>query len=55
MHPAFNLVKRLCEVSYGEAFTETSTLFVTLPVTLTSGIPVVASFVYGCVRRQLVC
>jgi hypothetical protein len=55
MHPAFNLVKRLCEVLYGEALTETSTSFVTLPVTLTSGVLVVAGFVCGCIGRQLVC
>jgi hypothetical protein len=55
MHPAFNLVKRLCEVPYGEALTETSTPFVTLPVTLTLGILVIGGFVCGCVGRQLVC
>jgi hypothetical protein len=55
MLPAFNLVKRLCEVPYGEALMETSTLFVTLPVTLTSGVLVVVGLVRGCVGRQLVC
>jgi hypothetical protein len=35
MHPAFNLVERLCEVPYGEALMETPTSFVALPVTLT--------------------
>jgi hypothetical protein len=55
MHLAFNLVKRLCEVPYGEALTETSMPFITLPVTLTSGVLVVADFVYGCVGKQLVC
>jgi hypothetical protein len=55
MHSAFDLVKRLCEVPYGEALTEMSTPFVTLPVTLTSGVLVVAGFVYGCIGRQLVC
>jgi hypothetical protein len=54
MHPAFNLVKRLCEIPYGEALTETSTPFVTLPITLTSGVLVVAGFVCGCIGRQLV-
>jgi hypothetical protein len=52
MHPTFNLVKRLCEVLYGEALTETSTLFVTLPVTLASGVLVITGFVCGCVGRQ---
>jgi hypothetical protein len=55
MHPAFDLVKRLCEVPYGEALTETSMLFVALPVALTSGVLVVAGFVCGCISRQLVC
>jgi hypothetical protein len=55
MHPAFNLVKCLCEVPYGEALTETSTSFVTLLVTLTSGILVVAGFICGCIGTQLVC
>jgi hypothetical protein len=55
MHPAFDLVKLLCEVPYGEALTETSTPFVTLPVTLTSGVLVVVGFVCGCIGRQLVC
>jgi CBS-domain-containing membrane protein len=55
MHPAFDLVKRLCEVLYGEALTETSTRFVTLPVALTSGVLLVASFVCGSIGSQLVC
>jgi hypothetical protein len=55
MHPTFNLVKRLYEVPYGEALTETSTPFVMLPVTLTSGVLVVVGLVCGCVGRQLVC
>jgi hypothetical protein len=55
MHPTFDLVKHLCEVPYGEALTETSTPFVTLPITLTPGLLVVAGFIYGCIGRQLVC
>jgi hypothetical protein len=55
MHPTFDLVKRLCEVPYGEALTKTPTLFVTLPVALTSGVLVVAGFICGCIGRQLVC
>jgi CBS-domain-containing membrane protein len=54
MHLSFDLVECFCEVPYGEAFTETSTPFVTLPVALTSGVLVVAGFVYGCIGRQLV-
>jgi hypothetical protein len=55
MHPAFNLVKRLCEVLYREALTETTTPFVALPVTLTSGDPIIAGFICDCIGRQLVC
>jgi hypothetical protein len=55
MHPAFNFVEHLCEVPYGAALTKTSTSFITLPVTLTSGIPVVAGFICGCIGKQLVC
>jgi hypothetical protein len=55
MHPAFDLVKCLCEVLYGEALTETSTPFVTLLVALTSGVLVVIGFICGCIGRQLVC
>jgi hypothetical protein len=54
MHLAFDLVKCLCEVPYGEALMETSMPFVTLPVVLTSGVLVVAGFVCGCISRQLV-
>jgi hypothetical protein len=55
MHPAFDLVKRLCEVPYGEALTETPTPFVTLPVAFMLGVLVVAGFICGCIGRQLVC
>jgi CBS-domain-containing membrane protein len=54
MHPAFDLVKFLCEVPYGEALTETSMPFVTLPVALTSSVLVVVGFICGCIGRQLV-
>jgi hypothetical protein len=55
MHPAFDLVKCLCEVPYGESLTEMSTPFVTLLVVFTSGVLVIVGFVYGCIGRQLVC
>jgi hypothetical protein len=51
MHPAFDLVKRLCDVPYGEALTETSTLFVMLFVALTLGVLVIAGFICGCIGR----
>jgi CBS-domain-containing membrane protein len=54
MHLTFDLVKCLYEVPYGEALTETSMSFVTLPIALTSGILVVAGFVCGCSGRQVV-
>jgi hypothetical protein len=55
MHPAFDLVKCLCEVPYGEALTETSMPFIPLPVARTSGVLVVTGVVRGCIGRQLVC
>jgi hypothetical protein len=55
MHPAFDLVKCLCEVPYGGALTETTTPFIMLPVMLMSGVLVVAGFVCGCIGRQLIC
>jgi hypothetical protein len=55
MHPAFNLIERLCEVPYGEALTETPTPFLAPPVTLTSGVLVIVGLVCGCIGRQLVC
>jgi hypothetical protein len=55
MHPAFNLVERLCEVPYGEALTETPTSFIMPLVALMSGVLVVVGFVCGCVGRKLVC
>jgi hypothetical protein len=55
MYLAFDLVKHLCEVPYGEALTETSTPLVMLPVALTVGVLVFAGFVCGCIGRQLVC
>jgi hypothetical protein len=54
VHPAFDLVKCLCEVPYGEALKETSTSFVPLPIALMLGVLVVAGFIRGCVGRQLV-
>jgi hypothetical protein len=55
MHPAFDLVKCLCEVPYGEALTETSMPFFPLPVAFTSSVLVVAGFIRRCIGRQLVC
>jgi hypothetical protein len=55
VHPVFDLIKFLCEIPYVEGFTETSTLFVPLPVALTSSVLVVVGFIRGCIGRQLVC
>jgi hypothetical protein len=55
VHPAFDLIKCLCEIPYREAFTETSTPFVPLSVALTSGVLVIVGFIRGCIGRQLVC
>jgi hypothetical protein len=55
VHPVLDLIKCLCEIPYGEALTEMSTSFFTLPVALTSGVLVVGSSFSGCVGIQLVC
>jgi hypothetical protein len=55
VHLVGDLVKGLCEVPYGECFTETSMPFVSLPDAFTSGVLVVVGFVSGCIGRQLVC
>jgi hypothetical protein len=55
VHLAFDLVKCLCEVPYGEALTETSTPFIPLPVAFTSGVLVVVGLIGRCIGRQLVC
>jgi hypothetical protein len=55
VHPVGDLVKGLCEVPYGEGFTETSTPFVSLPIALASGVLVVVGFIRRCIGRQLVC
>jgi hypothetical protein len=55
VHPAFDLVKGLCEIPYGEVLTETSTPFVPLPIALTLGVLVVVGFIRGCIDKQLVC
>jgi hypothetical protein len=55
VHPAFDLVKGLCEIPYVKVLTETSTSFVPLPVALMSGVLVVVGFIGGCIGRQLVC
>jgi hypothetical protein len=55
VHPVGDLVEGLCEVPYGEGFTETSAPFVSLPVALTSGVFVIVGFICGCIGRQLVC
>jgi hypothetical protein len=55
VHPAFDLVEGLCEISYGKVLTETSTPFIPLPIALMSGILVVVGFVRWCIGRQLIC
>jgi hypothetical protein len=55
VHPAFDLVKGLCEIPYGEVLTETSTPFIPLPIALTLGVLVVVGFIRGCIDKQLVC
>jgi hypothetical protein len=54
VYPAGDLIEGLCEIPYREGFSETSALFIALPVALTSGILIVAGFIGGCIGRQLV-
>jgi hypothetical protein len=54
VHPAFDLIKCLCEIPYWEAFMEMSTPFILLPIALTSGVLVVIGFFCGCFGRQLI-
>jgi hypothetical protein len=51
VHPAGNLIEGHYEIPYGEGFSETSTPFVALPVTLLLGILVVVGFIGGCIGR----
>jgi hypothetical protein len=55
VHPAFDLIKFLCEIPYREGFTETSTPLIPLSVALTSGVLVVVGFIRRCIGTQLVC
>jgi hypothetical protein len=55
VHPVGNLIKGLCKIPYREGFSETSTPFVALPVTLTLGTLIVIGFISGCIGRQLIC
>jgi hypothetical protein len=55
VHPAFDLVKGLCEILYVKVLTETSTPFVPLPIALKSGVLVVVGFIGRCIGRQLIC
>jgi hypothetical protein len=54
VHPVGDLFQGLIEVPDGESLSETSAVFVPLPVAVTSGILVVSGLVYGCIGRQLV-
>jgi hypothetical protein len=55
VHPVFDLIKSLCEISYGQGLTEMSAPFVPPSVAFPSGVLVGAGFVCGCVGSQLVC
>jgi hypothetical protein len=55
VHPVGDLIESLCEIPNREGFSETSVLFVALPVALTSGVLVVVGFISRCIGKQLVC
>jgi hypothetical protein len=48
-------LESFCKVADGEVVSETSALFVALPVTLTSSVPVGVGLIRRCISRQLVC
>jgi hypothetical protein len=52
VHQLGDLIEGLCEIPYREGFSE---LFIALPISLTSGVLVIVSFIGGCIGRQLVC
>jgi hypothetical protein len=55
VHSVGDLIEGLCKIPYREGFSETSALFVVLPVALMSRVLVVVGFISGCIGRQLVC
>jgi hypothetical protein len=52
---ALDRLESFRKVADGEVVSETPALFVALPVTLTSSVPVSGSLVCRCVSRQLIC
>jgi hypothetical protein len=55
VYSALDRLEGLRKVADGEVVSETPTLFVALPVTLASSVPVGGSLVCRCISRQLVC
>jgi hypothetical protein len=55
VYSALDRLKSFRKVAYGEVVSERPALFIELPVTLTSSVPVGGGLIYGSVGRQLVC
>jgi hypothetical protein len=55
VYSALDCLESFRKVADGEVVSKTLALFVALPVTLTSSVPVSGGLVYRCISRQLVC
>jgi hypothetical protein len=55
VYSALDRLESFREVADGEVVSETPTLFVALPVTLTSSVPVGVGLIRKCISRQLFC
>jgi hypothetical protein len=55
VYSALDRLESFHEVAAGEVVSETPALFVALPVTLTSSVPVGVGLIHRCISGQLVC
>jgi hypothetical protein len=55
VYSALDRLESFRKVADGDVVSETPTLFVALPVTLTLSVPVGGGLVCRCISRQLVC
>jgi hypothetical protein len=55
VYSALDRLESFRKVADGEVVSEMSALFVALPITLTSSVPVGGGLVCRCISRQLVC
>jgi hypothetical protein len=55
VYSTLDSLESFCEIADGKVVSETPTLFIAPPVTLTSSVPVGVGLVRRCISRQLVC